>query len=93
MGLKIFDRRPLVNGPSGFLDKGEIKNRFRELETLGYVCEGVDNSRCPWPAGAFSKGQAYCEDGYSYSYLNKACYAYPAHKANCSHKDDCVTPT
>lgn len=36
--IPIIDEQPLGGGPSGFLNKGEVNDRKRELEALGWMC-------------------------------------------------------
>lgn len=36
--IPVIDEQPLGGGPSGFLNKGEVNDRKRELEALGWMC-------------------------------------------------------
>lgn len=45
-----------------------------KLGKMGYICEGLDNDRCPWPAGGMSTHIPYCAKGYKFSYLSQKCY-------------------
>lgn len=72
MGISLFGEAQLTGGPSGYL--GKFDDFMLDLESLGYVCEGLDNDRCLWPAGSWSKAQGLCEDGFTFSYLTEKCY-------------------
>ena len=48
-GIELFGEKARVVGPSGFLNK--FGDRREELEESGYICQGVDTTRCPWPMG------------------------------------------
>lgn len=80
---------PLGGGPSGFLNKGEVNNRKRELEALGWMCQGIDTTRCAWPAGIYSGVKPYCAPGFNYSYESNQCFASPFGKAECSCTTGC----
>lgn len=71
---EFFNFGPLQDGPTGFLEKRSIKDLMDHWSQEGFICEGIDTSRCLWPAGVFSKGKSYCLPGYSYSYEKKACF-------------------
>lgn len=85
--IPVIDEQPLGGGPSGFLNKGEVNDRKRELEALGWMCQGQDTDRCPWPAGVFSGAKPYCSPGFTYSYLSNQCFAVPFGKGSCSDTD------
>lgn len=70
-GPVIKGESPRDVGPSGFLDK--FNDRVVELSDSGYVCEGIDTERCPWPAGVFSSANQLCRSGYFFSYLTRKC--------------------
>jgi len=72
-GPTMFGQRARESGPSGFLDKPDGSRQF-ELESTGFVCEGDDTERCPWPWGVFSYKNQLCESGFSFSYLARKCY-------------------
>ena len=61
-GQKVPGEQQMVTGPNGYLDK--FWDRRAELENLGYACEGIDTTRCPWPFGLFSMKKPLCKDGY-----------------------------
>jgi hypothetical protein len=87
--IPIIDEQPLGGGPSGFLNKGEVNQRKAELQKLGWVCQGQDPTRCPWPAGVFSSAKPYCAPGFTYSYTLNQCFAYPFGEAKCSFDLKC----
>jgi len=61
----------MVDGPHGYLNK--FAERQIELEKLGYVCEGQDTTRCPWPFGIWSMNKPLCSEGYFFSYASQKC--------------------
>lgn len=87
--IPVIDEQALGGGPSGFLNKGDVGARKRELEALGWMCMGQDTTRCPWPAGVFSGTKPYCAPGFTYSYMTNQCFAYRFGKGDCSCETGC----
>lgn len=90
MVLPMSEESNLTPGPSGFLDKKSVNDRKAELVALGWMCEGLDTTRCPWPAGEFSLGDAYCAPGFAYSELEKRCFAEPFGHGDCTFDLSCA---
>lgn len=92
MGVDVGEQQ-LGSGPTGFLDKGCIKDAKQNMEKLNIICEGTDTSRCTFPAGYYSCNKPLCIGGYEYSYLKKQCYLieYKASENQCPTTCSSVT--
>jgi len=92
MGLDVGEQQ-LGSGPTGFLDKGLVRDVKQHMESLGLVCEGDDTSRCTFPAGIYSESKPLCSDGYEYSYKQKGCFLkeYQASENQCPSTCQSVT--
>lgn len=69
MGLAVGGEKQLSSGPTGFLDKGAIRDEMNHMQKLGMICEGTDTTHCSYPVGIYSGNKHYCEAGFEYSYV------------------------
>jgi hypothetical protein len=58
--LNIFGERKYVTGPTGFLDKADIRQIIYIMDQYNYTCQGHDTKRCMWPIGVYSDNNPLC---------------------------------